>query len=59
MALFRIRPQELSKQTDAPADLILATRGGGKRHASTIRYSSLNSLRVMDCGRATSRTRIR
>ena len=31
-------------------------QGGGKRRASTISYSSLNSLRVMDRSRAASRT---
>jgi hypothetical protein len=39
-----------------PFNLILATQGGGKRRASTISYSSLNSLRVMDRSRAASRT---
>jgi hypothetical protein len=33
-----------------------AIYGGGKRRASTTRYSSLNSLRVMDRSRAASKT---
>jgi hypothetical protein len=38
------------------ASVSLTDQGGGKRRASTISYSSLNSLRVMDRSRAVSGT---